>query len=484
MNTGPRRRRVVTLVALLATTALTTPPLVASTTTAQAAIAGDGPTRPVLVRGSTWYWHDQLGSGPAAMSFTFGNGAGYPVTGDWNGDGITSPGLVRGSKWLLRNNRTSGSVDYSFTFGDARDVPIVGDWDGDGRTTVGVVRGNEFRLRNSNSSGGASNVFSFGRSSDIPIAGDWNGDGRTTIGVLRGNTWYLRNSNSSGPSQVKFQYGTRPYTPVVGDWDGNGTTTIGIVRGRHWYLRNSNSAGSPSAKFDFGRSCDLKLSSASALLRSRGGLALRSAYRGTEMSVLPTSRKVVALTFDAGANANAIPSILSTLRSTCVPATFFLTGAWIRNFAGKTATVGMNFPVANHSDTHPDLTMLSNSEVREQINRARGEIHNNTKYNPRPMFRFPFGARDSRTMGIVNDLGYTSIRWTVDTLGWKGTSGGQSKQSVVNRVLSALRPGEIVLMHVGSNPQDGSILDADALPTIISELKKRGYGFVTVEEFM
>ena len=35
-------------------------------------------------------------------------------------------------------------------------------------------------------------------------------------------------------------------------------------------------------------------------------------------------------------------------------------------------------------------------------------------------------------------------------------------------------------MHVGSNPSDGSTLDADALPTIISELRARGYSFVTL----
>jgi len=83
----------------------------------------------------------------------------------------------------------------------------------------------------------------------------------------------------------------------------------------------------------------------------------------------------------------------------------------------------------------------------------------------------------------VNCLGYGSVRWTVDTLGWPGSSGGQSATSVVNRVLAGLTAGESVLLHVGSNPQDGSTLDADALPRIITELRNRGYGFVTLAEF-
>lgn len=483
MTTGPRKSRFVTVTALLATAALT-PLLTAPVATTATVAADDGPARPVGFYGGTWNWHDQLGPGPAATTFSYGGSAAYPLTGDWNGDGITTPGLVVSNTWKLRNSRSGGTPHVEFRFGRPSDTPIVGDWNGDGRTTIGVMRGSTWYLRNSNSAGPAHITFQYGRPSDIPIAGDWNGDGRTTIGVIRGSTWLLRNSNSGGPAHLKFSYGSRPNTPVVGDWDGNGNTTIGVVRGNKWRLRNSNTTGRPNVEFSYGRSCDLPLSSASAHLRSRGALPLRAGYRGNEMSVLPTSRKVVALTFDAGANADGIPSILSTLRSTCTPATFFLTGAWIRNFPGLASTVGMSFPIANHTDTHPDLTTLSGSGVRDQINRARTEIRDHTRYDPRPMFRFPYGARNARTIGIANDLGYTSVRWTVDTVGWKGTSGGMTKQKVVERVLANLQPGEIVLMHVGSHPQDGSTLDADALPTIISELRERGYGFVTVEEFM
>ena len=51
----------------------------------------------------------------------------------------------------------------------------------------------------------------------------------------------------------------------------------------------------------------------------------------------------------------------------------------------------------------------------------------------------------------------------------------------ITRVLGAARPGEIVLMHVGANPDDGTTLDAAALPSVISGLRARGYGFVTLD---
>jgi hypothetical protein len=52
---------------------------------------------------------------------------------------------------------------------------------------------------------------------------------------------------------------------------------------------------------------------------------------------------------------------------------------------------------------------------------------------------------------------------------------------VINRAVGGARPGEIVLMHVGSNPTDHTTLDAAALPTVISKLKALGYGFVTLD---
>jgi peptidoglycan-N-acetylglucosamine deacetylase len=77
-----------------------------------------------------------------------------------------------------------------------------------------------------------------------------------------------------------------------------------------------------------------------------------------------------------------------------------------------------------------------------------------------------------------------AVRWTVDTLGWKGTSGGASVQSVADRVQAGLQPGEIVLMHIRSNPDDGTTLDADAPPQVIDRIRTAGYGFATLDSLL
>jgi peptidoglycan/xylan/chitin deacetylase (PgdA/CDA1 family) len=203
--------------------------------------------------------------------------------------------------------------------------------------------------------------------------------------------------------------------------------------------------------------------------------------RGVDWTRIPTSAPVVALTFDAGANADALPSILYWLKTRNVPATFFLTGQWVRSFpaqANEIAAAG--FLVGNHTDTHPELTTLPDDQVRAQVVNGQHAILRANGVETRPLFRFPFGDVDSRVLGIVDGLGYVGVRWTVDTLGWQGTSGGRSVQSVFDRVMAALQPGEIVLMHIGSHPTDRSMLDAAALPYIIDAVRARGYSFVTM----
>ena len=68
--------------------------------------------------------------------------------------------------------------------------------------------------------------------------------------------------------------------------------------------------------------------------------------------------------------------------------------------------------------------------------------------------------------------------------GWEGTSGGQSIDSVVELVMDGAQPGEVVLMHLGANPDDGTTLDADALPRVIHKLRKAGNGFVQLSRIL
>ena len=200
--------------------------------------------------------------------------------------------------------------------------------------------------------------------------------------------------------------------------------------------------------------------------------------------MIPGAGPVVALTFDAGANSAGLPSILQTLAASGVRSTFFLTGNWAAaNPAGVAAIVAGGHRLGNHSMTHPGFTGLTDAAIGQQLSGAEQAIRA-AGGEPRPLFRFPLGERDARTIATVNAHGYLPVRWTVDTLGWKGSSGGITAQIVADRVLARLQPGEIVLMHIGSNPDDGTTLDADALPGMIGRIRQAGYAFTTLDTLL
>jgi peptidoglycan/xylan/chitin deacetylase (PgdA/CDA1 family) len=187
------------------------------------------------------------------------------------------------------------------------------------------------------------------------------------------------------------------------------------------------------------------------------GAGLAPRLLGRDWDRIPTDRKIVALTFDAGANADGVGSILATLAREHVPATFFLTGQFADSYPAQTRLIATGgFRLGNHSATHPSFPALGDAAIRDQVLGAEHDIRVATGGDPRPLFRFPFGDRDQRTITAL----------------------------VAGRVLGALTPGEIVLMHLGSNPRDHSTLDADALAGVIEALRDQGYGFVTLASLL
>lgn len=206
--------------------------------------------------------------------------------------------------------------------------------------------------------------------------------------------------------------------------------------------------------------------------------ALPPAIVAGELVRLQTRQHVVALTFDGGGNADAAKSVLATLKRDDVPATFFLTGHFAESFPLLARAIGRRYPLANHTVDHLDLRRLSTPAATREVTQADAIIRRTTGRETRPLFRFPYGARDARTLGIVRRLGYVSVRWTVDTWGWMGFT-GQTVAGARRRVLDNLVPGEIVLMHLGS-ARDHSTIDSRALPGVIRAVRARGYRFVTL----
>jgi peptidoglycan/xylan/chitin deacetylase (PgdA/CDA1 family) len=200
----------------------------------------------------------------------------------------------------------------------------------------------------------------------------------------------------------------------------------------------------------------------------------------TEIERGPRGKSQIALTFDAGANAECFEDLIAALEKAQVHSTFFITG----NFAQRKsdcakAITKHGHEIGNHTWNHLDLTRQSDEIVREEITRAEDLLTEISGQTPRPRWRAPFGARDARVLRIAASLGYRSIYWTIDSL--DSMEPRKTSQFLIDRITSITDTqldGAIILMHVGEKST------TDALPAIIANLQGRGFRLVTVSKLL
>ena len=188
-----------------------------------------------------------------------------------------------------------------------------------------------------------------------------------------------------------------------------------------------------------------------------------------------TQEQVVVLTFDAGADRGYAASILDTLRDKGVHVTFGMSGHWAQeNLDLLQRMVAEGHEIINHSWSHPSFLTLTSQQRMAEVQQAEQYIQQQTGAQTQPYFRPPYGDFNDAVLADVAAVGYTvNVLWSLDTLGWNGLSVAQINQ----RVMDNVQPGAIVLLHVGSQSQDGP-----ALGGVIDGLRARGYRFATVDE--
>jgi peptidoglycan-N-acetylglucosamine deacetylase len=184
----------------------------------------------------------------------------------------------------------------------------------------------------------------------------------------------------------------------------------------------------------------------------------------------------VALTFDDGPGPYT-PGVLSALERAHVPGTFFAIGKMERYFGASTIReIRDGDVVGDHTETHPELARLSAHEQHEELFEQLARIE--LLGGPRPrLFRPPYGSFNATTMRELHALHLLMVLWSVDT----GDYLQPGVPEIVRRVLAGARPGAIFLMHDGGGDRSQTIA---ALPTIIRELRARGFHLVTVPRLL
>jgi peptidoglycan-N-acetylglucosamine deacetylase len=226
---------------------------------------------------------------------------------------------------------------------------------------------------------------------------------------------------------------------------------------------------------------DTPLSSLSSSIGEQAGVSgelyriVGCRSRGTAAFTHGPHRYEVAIGFDDGPWADT-PAFVRMLSSNRTEATFFMIGRQITSGYRETLLRELREGdvLGDHTWSHPELTR--SSEVRSQLQRPIAVIRALTGYTP-CVFRPPYGAYDSSIVATARSLGLATVLWNVDPADWSlpGTS------AIVRRVLAQVQPGSIIISHDGGGPRGQTLA---AYPQIISALRRRGYGIVTIPQLL
>lgn len=191
-----------------------------------------------------------------------------------------------------------------------------------------------------------------------------------------------------------------------------------------------------------------------------------------------TEEKKIAITFDVNwAEKEYLYDILDVLDKYNVKATFFVMGKWVVYPAGNVEKLqeiyNRGHEIGNHSYVHPDFVKVGKERMVEEITKTE-DIIKQTIGVKTELFRFPSGSYNDSGLKVVEELGYKSIHWNVDSVDWKQSG----LESEYNRVIKKVKPGSIILFH-----NNGKYTPTN-LDKLIPELQSQGYEFVKVGDMI
>ncbi|HEY2216328.1 MAG TPA: polysaccharide deacetylase family protein, partial [Solirubrobacteraceae bacterium] len=187
------------------------------------------------------------------------------------------------------------------------------------------------------------------------------------------------------------------------------------------------------------------------------------------------SRREVAIGFDDGPYPDT-PAFIRMLERSHATATFFMIGRQITSSYRETMLHELRAGdvLGDHTFTHPDLTR--SSDVRGELQKTLSAIRAQTGYTP-CVFRPPYGDVNASVVRTASSLGLATVGWDVDPSDYTQPGTG----AIVERVLSQVRPGSIIISHDGGGPRGQTLA---AYPRIIAALHRRGYRVVTILELL
>jgi len=189
-----------------------------------------------------------------------------------------------------------------------------------------------------------------------------------------------------------------------------------------------------------------------------------------------TDQPKIALSFDAAWGNEQTQTILDICAKHDIKVTFFMTGTWIEKYPDSVkAIAAAGHELGNHSENHKQMSKLSKQQCVDELMKPHNKVKELTGIDM-TVFRPPFGDYNNTLIEAATECNYHTIQWDVDSLDWKD----YGCKSIIKEVCcnNHLGNGSIILCH------NGAKYILDALDTIITTLKDKGYQFEKMSDLI
>jgi len=183
---------------------------------------------------------------------------------------------------------------------------------------------------------------------------------------------------------------------------------------------------------------------------------------------------VITVSFDASWGGDQTLRILDLLDQYNAKATFFLVGIWVDKYPELVKEIhARGHEIGNHSDSHPEMSKLSNEQIIRELDGCSDKIEALTGQRP-TSFRPPYGDYDNEVVTVSRAEGYEVVQWSVDSLDWKN----KGVEDLIRRATKNVQKGDIILFH------NDSKYILDALPTILKTYQEQGFTMIPAREIL
>ena len=189
-----------------------------------------------------------------------------------------------------------------------------------------------------------------------------------------------------------------------------------------------------------------------------------------------TVERAVALTFDDGPSPSDTPGILAVLRRLHAHATFFVIGYLVERYPQLVARERQDgMAIGNHTYNHPEVPPFAQLPRRLLVDEIALGAQSLARLGIRPrLLRPPGGSVSRAVVQAAQALDERVVLWSVDPTDWRP---GVTARQIARRVLGAVSPGSIVILHDGGGDRSATVA---ALPAIIKGIRRRGLRLVEI----